>query len=102
MDTQPCSLTTLAGCLVSPQKSRKLPGQGHQRVLEGCLLAHPGPSRSCLPALTMCGLLPAAIDGLGHSGLPGLRAEEMTFRRGHIEILGAQVPGLPLVPGPAR
>lgn len=66
-------------------------------VLEGCLLAHPGPSRSCLPALTMCGLLPAAIgQALAIADCQGSGPEEMTFRSGdHIEILGAQVPGLP-------
>ena len=66
-------------------------------MLKGHLLAHPGPSWSCLPALTMCGLLPAAMGpALAVADCQGSGPEEMTFRSGDcIEILGAQVPGLP-------
>ena len=66
-------------------------------MLEGHLLAYPDPSRSCLPALTMCGLLPTAMGpALAVADCQGSGPEEMTFRSGdHIEILGAHVPGLP-------
>ena len=91
MDTQPCGLTTLARCWVSPQQSRELPGWGTSSVPGGLLLARPGPT------LTVRGLFPTAIGpALAVADCQGSGPEEMTFRSGdRIEILGAQVPGLP-------
>lgn len=89
-------LSSLAVCWVEPSAGQHAPWPGTPTVWPRATLL-PALSPPALPLALTCDLLSAAVGmASAVADCQGSAPEEMTFQGGdHIEILGAQVPGLP-------